>query len=1033
MRRHNSQISALAPGTNLYLFLIILYLSFSLITNAQAGEIVFTRLTKESGLSATHIHYIIKDKQGYYWLSSVNGLQRYDGYWMINFNHDTNDSNSLPDNNVGHLMEDRQKRLWVDAGGYPCIYNPIKRSFKKIPVASPAKKKFSIGYFFQDSKGIIWMVAKKDGLFVLDTLNNIFRPYSTVWPHFFSEAYNIREDTVTGRYWLLIERGTYIMYDSKKKKYHSKRNNPERLSCFENKYFDGFGGNLYLDKDRVLWAWGWVTAKGVMSFRYDIKKNELRFIYDLFAQNYGGFFTDKSGTTWVYGDKLGRYDTNLNRYIEVPKSRNSLYGIDFNRVHSMYEDAEGNLWAMTDLGLYIFNPRRQYFTTVSGVWSHRENKTVDANTNSFLQVRDGNILSIGWSGDGIIFYDSAFNQLKPLYGFGPVVKKFDFNLSMEWSGLQDSKGTIWIGTQHGSIIKINPETKKVITMKLPEFEDHTIRSMVEDNMGNIWFGTQRNTLVKWDRKSDKFHKVFSDSTVKEPLGWLLDILPGSKGDIWVATGTAGLLHLDTATEKIIDHFRHDENNKESIGNDFVRSILQLNKDSLVIATEKGIDLFSISKKSFSHISENDGLPGGGIISILADDKENLWFTTMEGIAKIHLPDKRIHKYGPLDGVTEKDFQYGAVIRLKDGRIVFGNTRGLVYFNPASIDEATTPSDVTITGFSIFDKSLSVDSLFQHDNKIRLKYAQNFINIRFASLGNAIYNQPVYYYMLEGINKDWVSTQNHDAVYSYLPSGTYTFKVKCISLDGVECKNISSFTIYIEPPMYLRWWFILLSLCIIAGVLYYIYLLRLRRRNDREIIRNRIARDLHDDMGSVLSTINILSTMTKTKIADDPVKASEYVGKISDSSQRMMEAMDDIVWAIKPDNDNMQKITARMREFATSILEAKDIELNFKVEEKVNDIKLNMEARRDFFLIFKEAVNNVAKYSRCSKCNIHIGLHNHRLLLDVEDNGIGFDVGSADSGNGLSNMQKRAQALKGRANINSKPGEGTKVTLNVPVQ
>jgi signal transduction histidine kinase len=147
---------------------------------------------------------------------------------------------------------------------------------------------------------------------------------------------------------------------------------------------------------------------------------------------------------------------------------------------------------------------------------------------------------------------------------------------------------------------------------------------------------------------------------------------------------------------------------------------------------------------------------------------------------------------------------------------------------------------------------------------------------------------------------------------------------------------------------------------------------------------------------------------------------------------MMEAMDDIVWSIKPANDSMQKITARMREFATSLLEAKDIALDFTVDEKVNDVKLNMEARRDFFLIFKEAVNNVAKYSRCSKCSIHISLHQHRLLLDVKDNGIGFDVNKADSGNGLSNMQKRAEALKGRVTIQSKPGDGTQVTLNLPV-
>ena len=363
--------------------------------------------------------------------------------------------------------------------------------------------------------------------------------------------------------------------------------------------------------------------------------------------------------------------------------------------------------------------------------------------------------------------------------------------------------------------------------------------------------------------------------------------------------------------KIIEQFQHDENNFQSISNNLVTSIMPLNKDTLAIATGSGIDLYSIDKKAFSQIAEKDQLPGSGIINMQADDNRNLWFTTVDGIAKIHLPDKRIHKYGAQNGVTENSFQTNAGIKLEDGRIVFGTTPGMVYFNPADINETKVPDDVMISGISIFNKSLSVDSLFQYSNKIRLKYSQNFISIQFSSLGNAIYNRPVYYYMLEGINKEWVATQNPEAVYSYLPGGHYTFKVKCISPDGVECKNITSFRIYVQPPLYLRWWFILLSLAIIAGVTYYIYLLRLRRRKEREIIRNRIARDLHDDMGSTLSTINILSSMAKTKIAEDPQTTGQYISKISDNSQRMMEAMSDIVWSIKPANDSMQKNSRRI--------------------------------------------------------------------------------------------------------------------------
>jgi signal transduction histidine kinase len=147
---------------------------------------------------------------------------------------------------------------------------------------------------------------------------------------------------------------------------------------------------------------------------------------------------------------------------------------------------------------------------------------------------------------------------------------------------------------------------------------------------------------------------------------------------------------------------------------------------------------------------------------------------------------------------------------------------------------------------------------------------------------------------------------------------------------------------------------------------------------------------------------------------------------------MMEAMDDIVWAIKPSNDSMHKVVARMREFATNVFEAKEIDLGFTAADEVNEVKIDMEARRDFFLIFKEAVNNAAKYSKCSRAEVNIYVDKKQLVLQVIDNGTGFDVKKADGGNGLGNMQKRADALQGKLQILSEMKKGTKVQLTIPL-
>ena len=268
-------------------------------------------------------------------------------------------------------------------------------------------------------------------------------------------------------------------------------------------------------------------------------------------------------------------------------------------------------------------------------------------------------------------------------------------------------------------------------------------------------------------------------------------------------------------------------------------------------------------------------------------------------------------------------------------------------------------------------------------------------------------------------------------YSLLPPGKYVFSVYSENIDGVRSAKITKFSFEIKPPFWLTKWFISFAIFLLLLILYFIHRLRVNKLLAVEKLRNRVARDLHDDMGSTLSTINILSSMAKTKIGTDVAKANEYISKISDNSQRMMDAMDDIVWSIKPSNDSMTKIVARMREFATNVLEAKEIEIDFRVDDAVYDLSLNMEARRDFYLIFKEAVNNAAKYSGASCVTIVLRVEQKLLLMEVKDDGRGFDPVAADGGNGMGNMQKRADAMHAQLQITSSIGAGATVSIRIP--
>jgi two-component system sensor histidine kinase UhpB len=197
-------------------------------------------------------------------------------------------------------------------------------------------------------------------------------------------------------------------------------------------------------------------------------------------------------------------------------------------------------------------------------------------------------------------------------------------------------------------------------------------------------------------------------------------------------------------------------------------------------------------------------------------------------------------------------------------------------------------------------------------------------------------------------------------------------------------------------------------------------------------RTRISSELHDEVGSTLSTINILSHSARLKLKNDIEKSDSLLEKINENSQRMMDAMSDIVWSINPENDELGNISVRMKEFASEILDNKNIDYSFHIADELKEVKLSPEIRKDMYLVFKEAVNNLAKYSKASSATISISRVNGSLDMLIEDNGTGFDISKLNSGNGMNNMKRRAEEHGGYFKIDSMEGKGTTVRLQIPI-
>jgi signal transduction histidine kinase len=283
--------------------------------------------------------------------------------------------------------------------------------------------------------------------------------------------------------------------------------------------------------------------------------------------------------------------------------------------------------------------------------------------------------------------------------------------------------------------------------------------------------------------------------------------------------------------------------------------------------------------------------------------------------------------------------------------------------------------------------------------------------------------------MEGFDPEWISSAtDHSATYTNLDPGTYTFRIKGSNSDGIWNVSEKTLQLVILPPWYMTWWFRIGMAIIIIFAAYSFYRYRIAQTLKLQSVRNRIASDLHDEIGSNLSNIFIFSNVAQQR-AEFPEETTAWMRKISDYTQGSMEAMSDIVWMINARNDRFENIIVRMRTLAAEIFEARSCRLHMQFDEKLNDVNLNMEERKNFYLIYKEAINNIAKYAECKDVWIAMDLEHDKVQLEIKDNGKGFSPEDINHGNGLLNMAKRAEKLKGKLAITSQPGQGASIRLN----
>ena len=442
--------------------------------------------------------------------------------------------------------------------------------------------------------------------------------------------------------------------------------------------------------------------------------------------------------------------------------------------------------------------------------------------------------------------------------------------------------------------------------------------------------------------------------------------------------------------------------------------------------------------------------------MIEDRWGQIYLGTGRGIDRLDADTGKIKHYTTADGLADNFINVS--MRDSQGALWFGTLRGLSRFIPEQ-DKPLSPPSIIISGLRVAGVKQTISELGETVVTIpELSYRQNQVQIDFLSISYAPGDVLRYQFKLEGSRSDWsVPTEQRTITLANLPSGSYRFLVRAVNSDGNVSLEPAGVTFRILPPFWLRWWFVGLVTLLVVAILYSSYRYRMARlrevnaalaeaqradealgkaREERlielERVRKRIAADLHDDIGSSLTQISILSEVMRQRVGRDDSTENEQLSMIGASSRELVDSMSDIVWAIDPRKDHVSDLVQRMRRFASDVLTARNIEFNLRLPDSDGDLRLDANLRREVFLIFKESINNMVRHSGCTSADIVFEIAAQSLLLRLNDNGKGFDISSQSDGHGLMSMRKRAGQIGGQFELISGKGEGTTLTLRVPL-
>jgi ligand-binding sensor domain-containing protein/two-component sensor histidine kinase len=1010
---------------------------------ALAERLPLQRFATADGLPNNSVHRIVRDSRGFVWLCTSEGLARYDGYKFFNYGPDE----GLPHRDVHDLLETRAGRYWVATADGVCEF---LISTQPQTAGEPLRSKF-ITFRPVDHPRARWVntfLEEPGGSILCGTDVGLYR---FVPPLSLTEPAKARQEPGSAGQFTKIDFGgpkkpginrvvSALLFDHRGNLWVASGTGLycRRTDQSWQRYAlaDGLPSEAVLslleDSAHTLWV-GTEGGLGRLVKEPAAGDRVVEKVYrqrDGLAGDYVSSLVSVREQLWV-GTLTG-----LCR-IELQKSSAPLHtyqeGVAGLSIESMLKDADENIWLGTD-GAGAVKIALNGFSSFSVEDGLHSNSIV-----SIFEDQLGALCVISRQQESLFLNRLAGNRFHAIrlnlprnvsslgWGWNHILVQ---SREQDW-WMATGEGIAWFPqvTQLEQLARISPRLIRVPV--LPDSSGSIFR-LFQDSHGDLWLSSNSTNvpagLIHWQRKANRF----TACSEAEGLQWRREQEAASafaedrQGNLWVGFLSGGLARLRAG--------RFQNFSKLDGAPDSGIRALHVDRAGRLWAGsgQQGVwrvDNPSSPRPTFTPITRAQGLSSNLALCLTDDRLGRIYIGTSSGVDRLDPTSGKIKNYTPADGLVRGEIR--TVYCDQRGSVWFGGAEGLSRLEPQA-DPPSRPPAIHISSLQVAGKLQPFSELGESTiENLVIGSQQNHLSINFVSPSYALGERLRYQYQLAGSGQGWSELSEQRQInFASLRPGRYQFQVRAVNSAGLASPSPALVGFTILPPVWQRWWFLSGCALVLTWAWWAGHRYRVARLLELERVRTRIAADLHDDIGSNLSQISLLSEVARQRSQDPGVL--QPLSQIAETSRELVDSMGDIVWAINPRQDKLSDLNHRIRRFASQLLAARNIDCQFQFPDTAHELTLDTSARQQIYLIVKEALNNLVRHARCTQAKVLLSVDVRHLSVQVKDNGQGFDPTGVQEGNGLKSMLQRARSLSGDLNVTSGP-TGTEIHLRVPLK